>query len=72
MLNQNVTEPIQLKDNKNFNFAAINGERVGFEFIFSNIDDMIDFTDDTKQVGILCMPLLEEVYNYQKNIGKGS
>jgi len=43
-----VTEPIHLKDNKNFNFAAINGERVGFEFIFSNIDDMIDFTDDTK------------------------
>ena len=44
----------------------------GFELIFTSIDDMIDFTDDSKQVCIIAMPKLEEVYQYEKNIGKGS
>ena len=44
----------------------------GFEFIFSTIDDMIDFTDDSKQVCIIGMPKLDEVYQYEKNIGRGS
>jgi hypothetical protein len=44
----------------------------GIEIQFENIHDFIEFSEFSKQVCIINMPKINEIFEYVKNIGSGS